>query len=288
VLNNSADVFDWGDQIPPALLPQINSQAKDRFAKQDTISTFYMFLNTQVKPFNNLDARIAVNYATDRRALSRLNGGNFKPTCWFLPEGLTGHPTGACPYGDPNAAPDMAKAMDYMKKSGMTGQSVTVWSETRSPRKEFIAYFTDVLNKLGFKAKTKIIADAEYFPTIGNLKTEPQTGFADWNQDFPNPSDFYLLMDKNSIQQTNNQNFSQVNDPHIQSELAALNPVSADKLDTVADRWAKLDEYLAQKAYIVSYGQQQVPKFFSNKVDFNAAVFHPLFGNDWSTLALKG
>ena len=101
----------------------------------------------------------------------------------------------------------------------MAGQPVTVWSETRSPRKEFVAYYTDVLNQIGFKAKSKIIADAQYFATIGNAKSEPQTGFADWNQDFPNPSDFYLLMDANSIQDTNNENFSQVNDPHIQSEL---------------------------------------------------------------------
>jgi peptide/nickel transport system substrate-binding protein len=287
VLSNQADVFDWGDQLPPSLAAQVDSQAKDRFAKQNTISTFYFFLNTQTKPFNNQLAREAVNYAVDRRALARLNGGNFKPTCWFLPEGLVGHPTGPCPYGDPNAAPDMTKAKQLMQQSGMVGQPVTVWGETRSPRKEFVAYFTDVLNKLGFKAKSKILADAQYFPTIGNLKLNPQTGFADWNQDFPNPSDFYLLMDKNTIQATNNQNFSQVDDPHIQSELAALNPVSADKLSTVASRWQQLDEYLAKKAYIVSYGQQQVPKFFSNKINFGVAVFHPLYGNDWSTLELK-
>jgi peptide/nickel transport system substrate-binding protein len=198
-----------------------------------------------------------------------------------------GHPTGSCPYGDPNAAPDMTKAKQLMQQSGMVGQPVTVWGETRSPRKEFVSYFTDVLNKLGFKAKSKILADAQYFPTIGNLKLNPQTGFADWNQDFPNPSDFYLLMDKNTIQPTNNQNFSQVVDPKIQSELAALNPVSADKLSTVASRWQQLDEYLAKKAYIVSYGQQQVPKFFSDKLNFGAAVFHPLYGNDWSSLELK-
>ena len=287
VLSNQADVFDWGDQLPPSLTAQVNSQAKDRFAKQNTISTFYFFLNTQTKPFNNQLAREAVNYAVDRRALARLNGGNFKPTCWFLPEGLVGHPTGSCPYGDPNAAPDMTKAKQLMQQSGMVGQPVTVWGETRSPRKEFVSYFTDVLNKLGFKAKSKILADAQYFPTIGNLKLNPQTGFADWNQDFPNPSDFYLLMDKNTIQPTNNQNFSQVADPKIQSELAALNPVSADKLSTVASRWQQLDEYLAKKAYIVSYGQQQVPKFFSDKLNFGAAVFHPLYGNDWSSLELK-
>ena len=287
VLNNSADIFDWADQIPPSLVPQVTQQASDRYKQQNTISTFYFFLNTNAKPFNNQLAREAVNYAIDRRALNRLNGGNFTQTCWFLPEGLTGHPTGPCPYGDPNGAPDLAKAKQLVLQSGMAGQPVTVWSETRSPRKEFVSYFTDVLNQIGFKAKSKVIADAQYFATIGNRKSEPQTGFADWNQDFPNPSDFYLLMDADSIQDTNNQNFSQVNDPHIQSELKALNAVPADKLDTVADRWQKLDTYVAQKAYIAAYGQEKQPMFFSNRINFGAAVFSPLYGNDWSSIALK-
>ena len=87
VLNNSADIFDWADQIPPSLVPQVTQQASDRYKQQNTISTFYFFLNTNAKPFNNQLAREAVNYALDRRALNRLNGGNFTQTCWFLPEG---------------------------------------------------------------------------------------------------------------------------------------------------------------------------------------------------------
>jgi peptide/nickel transport system substrate-binding protein len=284
VLDNSADVFDWADQIPPSLVPQVKQQAAGRYKQQSTISTFYFFLNTQAKPFNNQLAREAVNYALDRSALNRLNGGNFKQTCFFLPDGLIGHPTGACPYGD---TPDLAKAKQLVQQSGMAGQPVTVWSETRSPRKEFISYYTDVLNQIGFKAKSKIISDAQYFATIGNRKSEPQTGFADWNQDFPNPSDFYLLMDKNTIQDTNNENFSQVDDPHVQSELKALNAVSADKLDSVASRWQALDSYLAQKAYIAAFGQELQPQFYSDRIDFGAAVFHPLYGTDLSSLALK-
>ena len=287
VLTNQADVFDWADQLPPSIGAQVAAQGKDRFAKIPTISTFYFFLNTQTKPFNNQLAREAVNMAIDRRALSRLGSGNYVPTCWFLPAGLPGHPTGPCPYGDPNAPPDMNKAKQLLKQSGMAGQSVTVWGQNRSPRKEFIDYYTNVLNQLGFKAKSKIIADAQYFPTIGNLKSNPQTGFADWIQDFPNPSDFYLLLDKNTIQPTNNQNFSQVSDPHIQSELAKLNPVPSDKLDTVAQQWQQLDEYVAKKAYVAVYGKQQAPKFFSNRINFQSAIFTPLYGNDWSSFELN-
>ncbi len=284
VLNNQADVFDWGDTLPPSLLPQITAKAKDRYAKVATVSTFYFFLNTKTKPFNNLQARQAVNYAIDKDAISRLASGFQKPSCYFLPEGIPGHPTNPCPYGD---KPDLAKAKALVKQSGLAGTKVTVWGETRSPRKEFVDYYADVLNKIGFKATPKILSDSSFFPTIGNLKLNPQTGFADWNQDFPNPSDFYLLVDAKSIQQTNNQNFSQVDDPHVQSELAALNKVPATQLDSAADRWAALDEYVAKKAYFAVYGQQSVPKFYGNKLDFKGAIFHPLYGTDWSTLGLK-
>ena len=50
-----------------------------------------------------------------------------------------------------------------------------------------------------------------------NLKLHPQTGFADWNQDFPNPIDFYLLLSGKAILPTNNENSGEVNDPHINS-----------------------------------------------------------------------
>jgi peptide/nickel transport system substrate-binding protein len=286
VLNNQADVFDPGDTLPPALLPQIRSQAKDRFTPVTIPSTFYFFMNTRLKPFNNLQVRQAVNYALDKRAMSRLASGFLKPSCNFLPEGIIGH-SSSCPYGDPNAAPDLNKAKQLVKQSGLAGTAITVWGEQRSPRKEYVNYYTDVLNQLGFKATPKIIADSTFFPTIGNEKTKAQTGFADWIQDFPNPSDFYLLLDGTAIQPTNNQNFSQVNDPKIQSQLATLNKVPTAQLDSVNGDWQKLDQYVTNQAYEAVYGSEQVPKFQSNRMNFDAATIHPLYLDDWVTLSLK-
>jgi peptide/nickel transport system substrate-binding protein len=287
VLQNQADAFDPGDTLPPSLLPQIESQASDRFAREPSPSTYYFFLNTQTKPFNNPLARQAVNLALDRRALVRLASGFLKPTCWFIPEGIAGHPTGPCPYGDPNAAPDVAKARRLVQQSGLAGTRVTVWGESRSPRKQYVEYYTSVLNEIGFKATPRIINDSVYFPTIGNASTDPQTGFADWLQDFPNPSDFYLLFNANTIQPVNNQNFSMVDDPHIQRELAKLDAVPATKLDSAADEWRALDEYVARKAYVASYGEEELPKFLSNRIDFATAIFHPLYFNDFTTWQLK-
>jgi peptide/nickel transport system substrate-binding protein len=285
VLNGSADIFDPGDTIPPALISQVS--ASSHFAKEPIQQTFYFFLNTKIPPFNNPLAREAVTMAIDESALSRLDSGNFAPGCYFLPPGIIGHPTAPCPYGDPAAGGNIAKAKALIAKAGLTGTPVDVYGETRSPRKEFVDYYASVLNEIGFKATEKILADATYFPTIGNLKLNPQTGFADWNQDFPNPIDFYLLLDSSSIQSTNNQNFSQVDDPHIDSELKALGPVPASQLSTVAARWQALDEYVAKKAYEVVFGYQQWPKFASSRVDFAALDFIPLYGIDWSSIQLN-
>jgi peptide/nickel transport system substrate-binding protein len=287
VLKNQADSFDPGDTLPPSLGPQIESQAGDRFAREPIPSTYYFFLNTRTKPFDNPLAREAVNLALDRRALTRLASGFLRPTCWLLPEGIAGHPTGKCPYGDPNATPDIARAKQLVQQSGLAGTHITVWGQSRSPRKQYVEYYTSVLNEIGFKATPRIISDSVYFPTIGNAKTDPQTGFADWIQDFPNPSDFYLLMNGDTIQPVNNQNFSMVDDPHIQSELAKLDAVPATKLDSVAGEWQALDEYVAKKAYIAAYGEEELPKFLSDRIDFGAAVFHPLYFNDYTTWQLK-
>jgi peptide/nickel transport system substrate-binding protein len=290
VLGNTADVFDYNDTIPPTLISQVENQAKGRYAKEPTVSGEYFFLNTKEAPFNNPLARQAVSYALDRRALERLDSGMLDPGCFFLPVGMPGHPSAPCPYGEANSetsAANFAKAKELVQQAGLKGAPVTVWGETRSPHKEFVDYYASVLNEIGFKATEKIVADAQYYATIGNLSNKAQTGWVSFSQDFPNPIDFYQLLDAHSILPTENHNPSQVNDPHIQSELESLAPTPSSQLDTVVSRWQALDEYTAQKAYMLTFGYDEAPKFFSDRVDFGAAVFHPVYGNDWSTLKLK-
>ena len=287
VLNNQADVFDWGDTIPPALIQQV-SKLTDRFKAVQTNKTFYWFLNTTQKPFTSTLARQAVDVAVDRPALSRLGSGSLVPGCYLLPPQMTGHPTAPCPAGDPASSPDVAKAKQMVQQSGMAGQPVTVWAENRQPRLEWAENYAATLNAIGFKATLKTIADADYFSTIETLKNHPQTGFADWQQDFPNPTDFYQnLVDANAIVPVGNSNYEEVNDPHIQSELASLYPVPANQLATVASKWAALDQYVTSKAYVVSYGYLSSPEFLSDKIDFSKVVFSPLEGNDFSSLQPK-
>ena len=119
----------------------------------------------------------------------------------------------------------------------MAGQPVTVWSQERAPRQQWMTYYTQYLNQLGFKAKQKLIADANYFTIIGTRKLHPQTGFADWNQDFPNPVDFYgVLLDGKAILPTDNENFGEVNDPKINAGVAKFGtiPTTAAAAERIA------------------------------------------------------
>jgi peptide/nickel transport system substrate-binding protein len=288
VLSNKADSFDPADEIPGSLLPQIQSQAANRFKAVTTPQNFYFFMNTKTKPFSSQLAREAVVYGLDRTALAKEAAGFLVPACFFLPNQIIGHPTGACPYGPASAAPNLAKAKALVQQSGMAGTPVTVWGENASPRKEYIDTYTQELNAIGFKATEKLIARATYFTTIGNAKTPNlQTGFADWQMDFPNPSDFYLLLDARSIQPVNNQNFGQVNDPHIQAALGTLYGAPASKLSAVARQWQALDTYEAQKAYTAVYGYNKSPSFVSNRINFGSLVFHPVYFGDWTSWKLK-
>jgi peptide/nickel transport system substrate-binding protein len=287
VLNNTADAFDWADTIPGSLLPQIHAKAQGRFQNVNLGgSTYYIFFNVTNKPFSSQLAREAVVTGLNEDAMNRLSSGSLAAACFFLPPSVPGHPTSSCPYGTPGTG-NLAKAKALVKQSGMAGQPVTVWSETRSPRQQWMAYYTSYLNSIGFKATQKVLADATYFTTIGERKLHPQTGFADWNQDFANPVDFYLLVDGHAILPTSNENFGEINDPKINAAIATLGQVPSTQLSSVAAKWQAIDEYVAKKAYLGVFGYQTFPKFMSERMNYGAAIFHPVYGWDLSSFQMK-
>jgi len=279
VINNTADVFDPADTITGSALATVQ-QDTSRYAKIPSATTYYFFMDVTQKPFNNQDVREAVNMALDRPALSKLSGGSLTPGAFFLPPTIAGHTDGGYPWqSNVNASPSaatIAKAKNMVKAAGLANYPVTVWSQTKQPRQNYDTEYTRVLNEIGLKATLKVVADATYFQQIGNANNHAQTGFADWSQDFPNPSDFYLLLDARSIQPVNNENFGNVNDAHIQQQLKALEPIPATQLSSAAPKWQALDKYVAQKAYVAVFGYETLPKFFSDRVDFNKAIVNPV------------
>ena len=126
---------------------------------------------------------------------------------------------------------------------------MTVWGNNDDPSDKVTEAYADMLNDIGLDATPKIIDGGVYFQTIGNAKTEAQTGFTNWFQDFPHPLNFYFLVDGDSIQPTNNQNFGNVDDPEINDEIDRL--AGETDLPAVAEDWAALDQVLVAPAELV-------------------------------------
>jgi peptide/nickel transport system substrate-binding protein len=287
VLNNTADAFDWADTVDGSLLPQIHAKAAGRFQNVNLGgSTYYIFMNVTNKPFNNRLAREAVVTGLNEAAMNRLSPGTLAPACFFLPPSVPGHPTSTCPYGTPGGG-NLARAKALVKESGMAGQPVTVWSETQTPRQQWMAYYTSFLNSIGFKATQKVLADARYFTAIGERKLHPQTGFDDWNEDFANPVDFYLKIDGHAILPTYNENIGEINDPKINSAIDSLGRVPTTQLGSVASKWQAIDEYVAKQAYVAVFGYHTFPKFMSARMNYSGAILHAVYGWDLSSFSLK-
>jgi peptide/nickel transport system substrate-binding protein len=79
------------DPPPADLLPDIQNTYSDRFRFQDSINTYYFWMNNKTPPFNDVRVRQAVNYAIDPAALTRIFGGRLHPTQQILPPGMPGY-----------------------------------------------------------------------------------------------------------------------------------------------------------------------------------------------------
>jgi peptide/nickel transport system substrate-binding protein len=284
--------LDYMQDPPPAdIKPEVKSKYKDRYEEHTTASSYYFFMNARVPPFDKKQVRDAVNYGIDKPALARIFAGEAVPGCSFLPPGLPGFDEALdvedCPWGNPNEPPDLEKARGLIKQAGVEGMEVTVYGNNDDPTPKVTEAYADMLNKIGLKAKPKILDGGVYFQTIGNAKTRPQTGFANWFQDFPHPKNFFFLVDGKSIQPTNNQNFGNVDDPEITKGIAELNEEPAIT-DEVESRWADLNRKLVERGWVASYAHRKLATFLSERMDFeNCSRFHVVYNNDYSSFCLR-
>lgn len=275
---------------PPA--PDQLASVRDRFEGKRykefvTNSTYFFFLNHRTPPFDKKAVREAVNYAVDERALVKIYGGLFEPSCNFLPPALKGYRKIApCPYGDPDQPPNLARARQLIKQAGVRGMTVRVYGNDEPEPKDAVEYLADVLTQIGLKGKPQIVAGEAYFGAVSSQKTKAQIGFANYFEDFPRPSNFFALVDGASISQTNNLNFGNIDDPKINATLARANRNA--NVDAVADDYAAVDRRLIDEADLVPYGNRKLSVFVSDRINFeDCTVWHPVYNLDFASLCLK-
>jgi peptide/nickel transport system substrate-binding protein len=287
VLSGRADGYDPLAPLPPGVRARAMELGSRRFDMIGIPSTLYFFLNLSEPPFDSELARRAVITALNRPYLEKLSKGSLVPDCYLIPDGIPGHPTASCPFGDADDRGDLKAARQLMAQSGTVGQPVTVWVEDSAPELAFARYYTKLLDRLGLAARTEVVETPLDYGRVGRGRVDPQTGFASWFNDFPNPIDFYSVLDSRFIGPPGSPNQGHVNDLFIQQQLEKLSLVQAQDLGSAGGEWRDLDEYSAKKAFLAVFGDQLVPKLISARLDPSSAVIHPLFLSDWSSWSLR-
>lgn len=289
--SNSAQVTDieqnrtdyMSDPPDADRLAEVKSRYGDRFRMEESINTYYFWMNNETAPFNDVRVRQAINYAIDPEALNRVFGGRLHPTQQILPPGMPGYEEFKLYPG-----PDMDKAKQLIAEANPADRDITVWTDDEPDRKRIGEYYHDVLTQLGFNATLKVIAGDVYWPTIGNQSTpDLDTGFADWFQDFPHPDDFFRpLLNGANILPTNGNNYSRVNIPELD---AKMNELRTQQLGDggVEKAYSDLDRAYMEQAVWAPYGNEQYTTFLSERMDFDKSYRHLLFNQDFTSFALK-
>jgi YVTN family beta-propeller protein len=247
------------DEPPTDRLQEIQTRFSAQSHPYTNIALYYMFLNTQLPPFDHLGVRRALNYAVNRAkmasALPATGAGRGGPTtCQALPPNLPGY-SPYCPYTLAPApdgrwtAPDLARAKRLVAASGTKRTRVTVWSVTAFARGA--RYVASVLRKLHYRvAAVKLIADpTRYFRLTDDSSTRAQIGIHAWFADVPAPSDFIAtLLTCARPNDPSNKNASQFCDTRLDRQIRAAQALQATDPPRANTLWAKIDRRVVDQA----------------------------------------
>ena len=251
--------FDWLFDPPPTdRLAELGSTYGKRLKIEQLQAMYFLPMNVNLPPFDNIKARQAVNYAINRRSAVNLFGGPnlASPSCQILPPGLPGHQD-YCPYtvnpGATWSAPDMAKAKQLVKESGTAGQKVTLVVADSATTKAIGTYVQSVLRELGYDASVQSLSENTQFTYIQNTNNKVQISLTEWYPDYPAASDFLnVLFSCASFHPGTDSsvNISGWCDKPVNAEMeralatAVTDPAAANEM------WAKIDREVTDAAVV--------------------------------------
>jgi len=267
---------DWMFDPPPAdRLNEMSTKYANQVHVNPLTAIYYFAFNVRVPPFNNLQARQGVNFATDRNALVKIYGGpNLAlPTCQILPPNFPGYKP-YCPYTkNPGSgkwtAPDMTKAQQLINASGTKGALVKVNTDTTDVNKALGLYFVGLLNKLGYKASLQALAPSIQYPYCQNSKNKIQFCYSSWFQDYPAASDFLnILLGCGSYipNSDSSPNIAEFCTKPIQAQMDAALQQGITDPSGANTKWAAVDKAVTDQAPWVAMFNPKLIDFVSKRV----------------------
>jgi oligopeptide transport system substrate-binding protein len=180
-----------GDGIPPAKFTEVmNDPAmKDLVTIADQLHTGYLDINVNIKPFDNVAVRQAVNMAIDKARIVQLINNRAVPANQPLPPAMPGYDTSYTGY-----AYDVEGAKAKLKEAGLEGGFETdLYVLNTDPQPSIAQSMQQDLAAIGIKANIKSLDMGTVIAAGGKKDGAPLlwSGGMAWIADFPDPSNFY-------------------------------------------------------------------------------------------------
>ncbi|UQA92987.1 ABC transporter substrate-binding protein [Streptomyces halobius] len=257
LLNNTITADIAGTGLESKTQPKVLTKPAEK-AKTDNPyagATQYLALNVNVKPFDNIECRKAVQYAVDKTGMVNAIGGKPKgdPASTLIPPSVSGYKKFDL-YASPDNKGDLDKAREHLKKCGLPKGFKTALT-ARNDRPDEVTAATQLqgtLKKVGIDADIKTYPADKYFTDYAGVpayvkKNKLGMMMMAWGPDWPTGFGFLdQIINGNAIKPSGGTNLAELDDPAINQALSAgiatLDDAKRGKI------WGDLDQKVAETA----------------------------------------
>jgi len=270
--------------IASAALEQARRKNRLQLRAYTDASTHYFFMNTTLRPFNDVRVRRAVNYALDRRELVEIFGGQAVASENILPPLYPSYRRhDLYPY-------NLARARALVRQAGARGARVTIYAPTQPVHARAAAlYLGRQLAAIGLEPSraAKLLPPARYWTAVGSKSTKAQIGYAFWTQSIPSPlAWFEPLLDGDETSGLANTNYSFADSATLNADIDRL-ASEPELTPEVNAQWAALDRRAMRWAPIAPFLNTRSLDPLSTRIDLHCYASNALYGVDYGRLCLK-
>ncbi|OON79669.1 ABC transporter substrate-binding protein [Streptomyces tsukubensis] len=249
-----------GTGVQSKTQPKILSKPAEK-AKTDNPyagATQYLAQNVNVKPFDDVNCRKAVQWAIDKAGVVDATGGKTKGevASTLIPPSVAGYHKFDL-YKTPGSKGDVTKAKDYLKKCGKPNGFKTTLT-ARSDRPDEVTGATQIqgtLKKIGIDAEIKTFPADKYFTDFAGApawvhKNKAGLMMMAWGADWPSGFGFLdQIINGSAIKPSGGTNLMELDDPKINKAMSeGIGTLDDTKREQI---WGNVDKMVAENASAV-------------------------------------
>jgi oligopeptide transport system substrate-binding protein len=206
--------------VPSAEFARVTADTRYRplLLERTTLRTQYLGLNCEVPPFDRVEVRQAVNAAIDKERLLQLIDGRGVVARTILPPDMPG----ADP-STPGYPRDPAAARARLAEAGLgAGVDTTLWAARDEGSMRLAQSIQQDLKAIGIRLALKPVDFPALIEAVRHPKMVP-VFLLGWEADFPDPSNFLIVLLHSRSRGTNNNAFYA--SPAVDAVLDEAEPV---------------------------------------------------------------